>query len=127
MNETLQKTDDEAPYNWILKWPYPPPISFFEVVVYDRAGHSDSDEFGYTMPWKMKIIGLIRNLEFMGPYLKFHADFVISFSYSGFIINKDIVIEYNEYEGTIQDRFINAEIWCYFIPMPKKIFPVSKP
>ena len=120
MNETLQKVDDTPPYTWILRWPYPPPISFFKVIAYDNAGNSEPDEFSYTMPQKMHIIGFIRNPEISEGFLKFHADFVITFNYYGIIINKNIIIELFDYDGVIKDRFINAKIWAFWIPFPKK-------
>ena len=120
MNETVQAVDDTPPYTWILKWPYPPPISFLKVVAYDNAGNSEQDEFSYTMPWDMYIIGFIRNPEINGAYLKFHADFVITFGYYGIMRNKDIIIELYDYEGNIGNRFINAKISAFWIPIPKK-------
>jgi len=122
MNETVQKVDDTSPYTWILKWPYPPPISFLKGVAYDNAGNSEQDELGYSSPWEMSIIGFIRNPEIKGEYLKFHANFVITFGYFGIIRNKDIIFEIFDYEGTIKDHFINAKIRGWWIP----IYKISK-
>jgi len=122
LNDIVQKSDDTPPYSWIVSWPYPPPQSYLKVLAYDKAGNIEQDEMEYTMPWKMYIIGFIRNPEFSKGYLKFHADFVISFNYFGIIRNEDIIIELFDYEGNIGNRFINAKIWAFWIPVPKNYF-----
>lgn len=122
LNDTVQKADYKPPYTWIISWSYPPPQSYLKVIAYDNAGNSKQDEMEYTTPAKMYIIGFIRNPEISEGFLKFHADFVITFNYYGIIINKDIIIELFDYEGNIGNRFINAKIWAFWIPVPKKLF-----
>lgn len=125
MDEELKVRDYTQPYTWVLRWPYPPPINFLKIVVYDNAGNSIPFTFPYTSPKKMYILGFISNPDFSDSYLRLHADLVITINYYGIIMNKNLTFEISDYSGLVGNHFINAKINGCWMPIPRRYKYIS--